>query len=261
VNEGILLLLPLAPILVGDGTGREVRVDPGVVHIALPGTPVLLRRGGSGSAPARLLLAGGMEPSRPAAVDRESAPAAGHACARDRTLHAAVTELLNDLRRPRQDAAPALWWIDVVEAARAAAASERNLVLRTPRVPRGALRLRALLREDPARAMSLEELAEVAALSKYHLLRVFQRAFGLTPHEYQMQLRLARARRLIEQGRPISFAAYDAGFADQSHLTRRFRDYFGLTPAVYARQVTRGSAGDGELLPSTLADVRERAAA
>jgi AraC-like DNA-binding protein len=106
------------------------------------------------------------------------------------------------------------------------------------------LRLRALLQADPVTPSSLEELADAAALSKYYLIRAFQRAYGLTPHGYQMQLRLARARRLIESGRPISFAAYDAGFADQSHLTRRFREYFGLTPAVYARQVACTAAGD-----------------
>jgi AraC-like DNA-binding protein len=52
-----------------------------------------------------------------------------------------------------------------------------------------------------------------------------------------MQLRLARAWRLITEGCPLSRTTYDAGFADQSHLTRRFAAAFGLTPARYARQL------------------------
>jgi AraC-like DNA-binding protein len=74
-------------------------------------------------------------------------------------------------------------------------------------------------------------------LSKFYLLRAFRRAHGITPHAYQMQLRLAHAWRFIVEGRPLSRATYDAGFADQSHLTRRFSAMFGLTPARYARQL------------------------
>jgi AraC-like DNA-binding protein len=77
----------------------------------------------------------------------------------------------------------------------------------------------------------------VAELSKYYLLRAFRQAHGVTPHAYQMQLRLAYAWRLIVDGRSLSHATYDAGFADQSHLTRRFASAFGLSPARYAREL------------------------
>jgi AraC-like DNA-binding protein len=62
-----------------------------------------------------------------------------------------------------------------------------------------------------------------------------------------MQLRLARARRLLAEGRPLSHVTYDAGFADQSHLTRRFAEFYGLTPARFARQLATA--------PATTADV------
>jgi AraC-like DNA-binding protein len=146
--------------------------------------------------------------------------------------------LLDDLRRPLADASLDRRLLDLVGAVRAAAEMERNAVPGAQNVPAGVLRVREMLRQNVTRPVSLEELSDVAALSKFYLLRAFQRAHGLSPHGYQMQLRLARARRLIEAGRVLTFAAYDAAFADQSHLTRRFREYFGLTPAVYARQVT-----------------------
>jgi AraC-like DNA-binding protein len=106
--------------------------------------------------------------------------------------------------------------------------------------PVGVFRTRDYLREHAVTPVTLDELASVAALSKFYLIRAFQHAFGLTPHSYQMQLRLARARRLLAEGRPLSHVTYDAGFADQSHLTRRFAAFYGLTPARYARQVTMG---------------------
>jgi AraC-like DNA-binding protein len=97
--------------------------------------------------------------------------------------------------------------------------------------------VRDYLRAHVAESVSLDELAVVAGLSKYYLLRAFRLAHGLTPHAYQMQLRLAYAWRLIVDGRSLSHATYDAGFADQSHLTRRFASAFGLSPARYAREL------------------------
>jgi AraC-like DNA-binding protein len=93
------------------------------------------------------------------------------------------------------------------------------------------------LRAHITESISLDELAAVAGLSKFYLLRAFRFAYGVTPHAYQMQLRLAHAWRLIVDGRPLSHATYDAGFADQSHLTRRFASAFGLSPARYAREL------------------------
>jgi AraC-like DNA-binding protein len=86
-----------------------------------------------------------------------------------------------------------------------------------------------------AAPVSLAELARVACLSKYHFLRAFTRAYGCPPRTFQMRLRLALARELVEAGEPLSSVAYDAGFADQSHLTRRFKQAFGVTPGAYAR--------------------------
>jgi AraC-like DNA-binding protein len=108
---------------------------------------------------------------------------------------------------------------------------------RVGRQAAGVGRVRDHLRAHVAESLSLDELAAVAGLSKFYLLRAFRFAYGVTPHAYQMQLRLAYAWRLIVDGRPLSHATYDAGFADQSHLTRRFASAFGLSPARYAREL------------------------
>jgi AraC-like DNA-binding protein len=101
----------------------------------------------------------------------------------------------------------------------------------------GLARVRDHLRANSSAPMSLAELALIAGFSKYHFLRAFKRAYGVTAHGYQMQLRLERARQLIAEGRELSYVAYDTGFADQSHLTRRFKRSFGVTPGTFARQL------------------------
>ena len=93
--------------------------------------------------------------------------------------------------------------------------------------------VRGYLADHLAEKVSLDELAQAAGLSRYHLLRVFQAATGLPPHAYQNQLRVDLGRRLLAQGMPVSQAALETGFTDQSHFTRVFRQYTGATPGQY----------------------------
>ena len=81
--------------------------------------------------------------------------------------------------------------------------------------------------------VSLDELAAVAGLSKGYLLRAFAREKGITPYRYLENLRIERAKRLLEEGvRPVD-AALQTGFSDQSHFTNHFKTLIGLTPSQY----------------------------
>jgi AraC-like DNA-binding protein len=80
----------------------------------------------------------------------------------------------------------------------------------------------------------LDELAAEAGLSRCHFVRVFKAATGMPPHRYQMQQAVEQAKALLACGAPISRAAQDAGFADQSHFSRCFREFTGATPGQYA---------------------------
>lgn len=84
-----------------------------------------------------------------------------------------------------------------------------------------------------AENVSLAELAALAGVDRFHLLRAFRRRLGLPPHLYQTQLRLRHARRLLLAGEPAAMAAAAAGFADQSHLIRKFKATYGVTPGQY----------------------------
>lgn len=82
---------------------------------------------------------------------------------------------------------------------------------------------------------SLASLALRAGVTPFHLVRVFSRAVGLSPHQYLVQTRVRRATELLASGMPCSSVAATTGFADQSHLTRQFKRYLGITPASYQR--------------------------
>jgi AraC-like DNA-binding protein len=78
----------------------------------------------------------------------------------------------------------------------------------------------------------------VAGLSRFELVRRFGAQIGLTPHAYQTNLRVARARALLAAGIPPAAVAAECGFADQPHLTRTFRRAVGVTPGRYAAATT-----------------------
>jgi transcriptional regulator GlxA family with amidase domain len=101
-------------------------------------------------------------------------------------------------------------------------------------------RARDYLQQRCHETITLEELAGVASLSRYHLLRSFSAQVGLPPHAYQLRLRVERAMTLLRSGLPASTVAGLAGFADQSHLTRHFRRLVRVTPAEYARAAEMG---------------------
>jgi AraC-like DNA-binding protein len=88
--------------------------------------------------------------------------------------------------------------------------------------------------DDPAAAVSLLDLAQETGLSRFQVLRGFARVTGLTPHAYQLQRRVALARRLIAQGLPLAETAAACGFADQSHMTRQFVRKYGVSPGMVA---------------------------
>ena len=81
--------------------------------------------------------------------------------------------------------------------------------------------------------VSLSELAEVAQVSQFHLVRAFHRAVGLPPHSYLIQLRIEAAQTMLRSGKAISEVASLVGFTDQSHLTRHFKRLTGVTPNQY----------------------------
>ena len=79
--------------------------------------------------------------------------------------------------------------------------------------------------------ITLQKLADISNLSKYHFIRLFKEKTSLTPHQYILNLRIEYAFKLIQKDMPLSLVAHICGFSDQSHFIRVFKDRFGFTPA------------------------------
>ena len=77
-------------------------------------------------------------------------------------------------------------------------------------------------------------IAQKVNISQYHFITLFKQSIGMTPHQYVMQQRIERAKRLLQDSRfAISEVSLECGFANQSHFTRLFRKRTGMTPRDY----------------------------
>lgn len=88
--------------------------------------------------------------------------------------------------------------------------------------------------------LGLDDLARVAYVSKFHLLRTFRRQTGVTPGRFLAAVRLQEAKRMLH-GTSLNVAdiATQVGYCSTGSFTRRFTDAVGLAPIQY-RRMSRG---------------------
>ena len=91
--------------------------------------------------------------------------------------------------------------------------------------------------EHLAEEFRLPRLAEQAGMSEFHFNRLFRRATGVPPSQYQIRLRMDASRRLLrETKKSVITIANEVGYANPSHFAQLFRKETGLAPTDYRRQ-------------------------
>ena len=98
-------------------------------------------------------------------------------------------------------------------------------------------RAREMILDQLEGKITLDDVAQVAGLSRYHLIRSFKQAYGQTPHAFQLDQRINRAKHLLKQGNTMVDVAQQLGFADQSHFQRHFKKRHAVTPMHYQRSL------------------------
>ncbi|MEO8024151.1 helix-turn-helix transcriptional regulator [Polaromonas sp.] len=86
---------------------------------------------------------------------------------------------------------------------------------------------------------TLNDVADAACCSLFHLARSFRKHTGLSLHGYRQRLRLAAALQQLEEGeRDIAALAHELGYSSQSHMGAAFVRELGVTPAQARRELS-----------------------
>jgi AraC-like DNA-binding protein/mannose-6-phosphate isomerase-like protein (cupin superfamily) len=101
------------------------------------------------------------------------------------------------------------------------------------------------IKSNYSRDLTLEEIASVAGLSRYHFCREFKKATDLTPIEYINRVRCERAKALLEsRAYSVSEISTMCGFATSAHFSKIFKRFFLVYPSEY---IKNGKIGVEEL--------------
>ena len=106
-------------------------------------------------------------------------------------------------------------------------------------------RARQLL-DNAEGVVTLAQLSQQVGLSPFHLQRLFKRATGLSPREYQSARRMQQVKTELRKGEDVTTALYEAGFSSPSRLYENSTQQLGMTPGAYRR----GGAGQPSHTPS-----------
>ncbi|OMH33984.1 hypothetical protein BGP75_13555 [Motiliproteus sp. MSK22-1] len=94
-------------------------------------------------------------------------------------------------------------------------------------------RVQEFLDTHACETITLDQLAQEAEISSYHLIRLFKHHTGFTPHAFQIDRRINQSKKLLKCSNSIADVALKTGFSDQAHFQRSFKQYTALTPAQY----------------------------
>lgn len=81
--------------------------------------------------------------------------------------------------------------------------------------------------------IELDDLAKMACMSRFHYVRVFQRMYGLTPRLYLRDLRISKAKVLINEGLSITRVCSEIGYESLPTFSSVFKKCTGHTPKAY----------------------------
>ena len=84
-------------------------------------------------------------------------------------------------------------------------------------------------------SINLNLLAHLQFTSKYHLIRVFKKYYGITPRQYLINKRIEKAKNNLKSGHSVSDTCYTVGFESISSFSNLFKVKTGISPSDFRR--------------------------
>ncbi len=114
-------------------------------------------------------------------------------------------------------------------------------------------RARTFIDEHLDQPLSLDDMAAHAYLSRYHFIRLFQRAFYETPYQYLMRKRIEKAKELLAHS-PLSITdiCFAVGFESLGSFSTLFHKTVGWSPSIYRARVLEQRRNPYKFIPGCM---------
>lgn len=84
--------------------------------------------------------------------------------------------------------------------------------------------------------LNLDFLSRARFVSKYHLLRIFKRYYGITPKQYLIDKRIEKSKEQLRKGLSVRASCFAVGFESLSSFSALFKVKTGKTPSQYQKE-------------------------
>lgn len=99
-----------------------------------------------------------------------------------------------------------------------------------------AIRTRKFIDHNFEKEVSLDTLSDVRFTSKFHLLRLYKKYYGITPRQYLIEKRIYEAKQMLTNGASVTEACYAVGFESLSSFSNLFKRKTGKSPSKYREE-------------------------
>lgn len=86
--------------------------------------------------------------------------------------------------------------------------------------------------------LNLNLLSQVQFTSKFHLLRLFKKYYGLTPKQYLIDRRIEKSKDYLKNGMTVTETCFAVGFESPSSFSTLFKSKIGLAPVEFQKRAT-----------------------
>ena len=98
------------------------------------------------------------------------------------------------------------------------------------------IKIRKFIDNNFEKKLNLDVLSHNQFTSKYHLLRLFKRYYGLTPRQYLMDKRIEKSKENLLNGMTVTETCFAVGFESLGSFSELFKTKTGKSPSTFQKE-------------------------
>jgi len=98
------------------------------------------------------------------------------------------------------------------------------------------IRTKRFIENNFEQELNLDVLSDAQFTSKFHLLRLFKKYYGMTPMQYLIDRRIEKSKEYLRNGMPVTQTCFAVGFESPSSFSTLFKNKIGVAPLEFQKR-------------------------